>query len=190
MRGWVVNEAKNQGGQIEPQAAVHLAEMLGQDTRQASMEITKLLTYVDFAHPIGVEDVQAVSVTNPQGNIFALVDALAASDVKRGQKMLRQLLEAEEPFAIFGMVVRQFRMLILAREELDAGGNLASITSALGVHPYVAEKVFSQARAFRMGKLETIYRALLQMDEDAKTSQVPLDLALDMFVAEMGRQAG
>lgn len=188
MPDWILKETKKQGGQIEPQAAAHLAEMLGQDTRQASMEIAKLLTYVNYAHPIGVEDVQAASVINPQGDIFALVDAMATGNVKRAQKMLRQLLERDDPSSIFGMVVRQFRLLIIAREEMDEGGNLASVTAALGAHPYVAEKVFGQARAFRIERLEAIYRRLLKMDEDAKTSQVSLDLALDMFIVQTGQK--
>jgi hypothetical protein len=35
--------------------------------------------------------------------------------------------------------------------------------------------------------LEAIYHKLLEMDEGAKTSQVPLDLALDMLIVELAR---
>lgn len=187
MPGWIVREAGKLGGKIEPPAAARLAEMVGEDTRQAAMEITKLLTYVDYAHPIGVEDVEAVSIVSAQGDVFALVDALGTGNGRLAQKTLHQLLAQDEPFSIFGMVVRQFRLLIIAREVLDEGGNQASVAEALGAHPYVAEKIFNQARAFSMPALEAIYQRLLQMDEDAKTSQVPLDLALDMFIAQTAR---
>lgn len=195
MPGWIVNEAKRQRGQIEPRAAAHLAEMIGEDTRQASMEITKLLTYVDYAHPVGVEDVQAVSILSPQGDIFALVDAMAAGNTRRAQKLLHQLLEGEEPFSIFGMVVRQFRLLIVVREVIDESGDQPAVIESLRPHfshmsdkglSYRARELSSQARAFGMERLEAMYRCLLQMDEEAKTSQVPLDLALDMFIAQIG----
>jgi DNA polymerase-3 subunit delta len=178
---------KRKHGSIEPPAAARLAEMVGEDTRQAAMEIAKLLTYVNYAHPIGLEDVEAVSIVNAQGDVFALVDALGTGNGKLAQKMLHQLLAQDEPFSIFGMVVRQFRLLIIAREVLDEGGNQASVAEALATHPYVAEKIFNQARAFGMQDLEAIYHRLLQMDEDAKTSQVPLDLALDIFIAQTAR---
>ena len=55
------------------------------------------------------------------------------------------------------------------------------------VHPYVAGKALRQARGFSMQKLEDIYHRLLQIDEQAKTGQMPLDLALDLLVAEMRR---
>jgi DNA polymerase-3 subunit delta len=47
--GWIVQEAKKQGGAIDPAAAAELSEMTGEDTRIAAQEITKLLTYVDYA---------------------------------------------------------------------------------------------------------------------------------------------
>ncbi|HZJ24774.1 MAG TPA: hypothetical protein VFD54_15760, partial [Anaerolineales bacterium] len=52
MTGWIVNETKNQGGHIEPRAAEMLKDMVGVDTRQAGMEIAKLLAYVNWARPI------------------------------------------------------------------------------------------------------------------------------------------
>ena len=54
MPGWIINEARRQGGQIEPSAAARLAEMTGEEPRQAAQEITKLLTFVNFAHAIGI----------------------------------------------------------------------------------------------------------------------------------------
>jgi DNA polymerase-3 subunit delta len=184
MPGWIVNETRRQGGKIEPRAAARLAEMVGEDTRQASGEIAKLLTYVNFAHPIGTEDVEAVSIVNARGDVFALVDALGTRDAKSAQRTLHRLLEQDEPFSLFGMIVRQFRLLLIAREVLDEGGGQAAMVEALGVHPYVAEKAHRQAHNFSIETLETIYHRLLQMDEEAKTSQVPLDLALDMFIAQ------
>jgi hypothetical protein len=49
----------------------------------------------------------------------------------------------------------------------------------------VAEKVIQQARRFSLPALEAIYHRLLEIDEGAKTSQVPLDLALDTLVVDL-----
>jgi DNA polymerase-3 subunit delta len=83
------------------------------------------------------------------------------------------------------MVIRQFRLLLLAREVIDGRGGEREVEQALGVHAFVAEKVYGQAKRFTLPALETIYHKLLEMDEAAKTSQVTLDLALDLFVVEM-----
>jgi DNA polymerase-3 subunit delta len=96
-------------------------------------------------------------------------------------------LETEDEFSLWGMVVRQFRLLIQAREILDGRGNQNDVARALGVHPFVAEKTTQQATRFSIESLENIYRRLLKIDEGVKTSQVTLDLALDTLVVELTR---
>ncbi|HSK67536.1 MAG TPA: DNA polymerase III subunit delta [Anaerolineales bacterium] len=185
MTGWIVNETKNQGGQIVPRAAEILKDMVGVDTRQAGMEIAKLLAYVNWSRPVTVEDVEAVCIVTSQQSVFDFVDALANGNGKSAQHLLHRLLESEDEFSLWGMVVRQFRLLIQAREVLDGNGNKDEVAKALGVHPFVAEKAAQQAARFSIETLEAIYHRLLTIDERVKTSQVTLDLAMDTLVVEL-----
>jgi len=185
MAGWIVNETKNQGGKIEPRAAEMLKEMVGVDTRQAGMEIAKLLAYANWARPINSQDVEAVCVVTSEQSVFDFVDALANGNGKSAQHLLHRLLETEEEFSLWGMVVRQFRLLIQAREILDGRGNKDDVARKLGVHPFVAEKATRQAARFSIDSLEAIYHQLLSIDERVKTSQVTLDLAMDTLVVEL-----
>ena len=187
MAGWIVNETKNQGGQIEPRAAEMLKNMVGVDTRQAGMEIAKLLAYVNWARSITAQDVEAVCIVTSEQSVFDFVDALANGNGKSAQHLLHRLLETEDEFSLWGMVIRQFRLLIQAREILDGRGNQNDVARALGVHPFVAEKTTQQAARFSIESLENIYRRLLRIDEGVKTSQVALDLALDTLVVELMR---
>ena len=185
MTGWIVNETKNQGGQIVPRAAEMLKDMVGVDTRQAGMEIAKLLAFVNWSRPVTVEDVEAVCIVTSQQSVFDFVDALANGNGKSAQHLLHRLLESEDEFSLWGMVVRQFRLLIQAREVLDGNGNKDDVVKALGVHPFVAEKAAQQASRFSIESLESIYHRLLTIDERVKTSQVTLDLAMDTLVVEL-----
>jgi DNA polymerase-3 subunit delta len=185
MTGWISNETKNQGGQIEPRAAEMLRDMVGVDTRQAGMEIAKLLAYVNWARPVTVQDVEAVCIVTSQQSVFDFVDALANGNGRSAQHLLHRLLETEDEFSLWGMVVRQFRLLIQAREILDGRGTKEDVARALGVHPFVAEKAAQQASRFSIESLEYIYHRLLTIDEGVKTSQLTLDLALDTLVVEL-----
>jgi DNA polymerase-3 subunit delta len=185
MTGWIVNETKQQGGQIEPRAAEMLRDMVGVDTRQAGMEIAKLLAYVNWARQVRAEDVEAVCIVTSQQSVFDFVDALSNGNGKSAQHLLHRLLETEDPFSLWGMVVRQFRLLLQAREILDGRGNKDDVARALGVHPFVAEKTAQQATRFSIETLEAIYHRLLKIDERVKTSQVTLDLALDTLLVEL-----
>lgn len=187
MTGWIVNETKQQGGQIDPRAAEMLKEMVGVDTRQAGMEIAKLLAYVNWARQVKAEDVEAVCIVTSQQSVFDFVDALSNGNGKSAQHLLHRLLETEDPFTLWGMLVRQFRLLIQAREILDGSGNKDEVARALGVHPYVAEKTSQQAARFSIESLEAIYHRLLKIDEGVKTSQLTLELAMDTLVVELTR---
>jgi DNA polymerase-3 subunit delta len=113
------------------------------------------------------------------------VDALSVGNGKSAQHLLHRLLENEDPFSLWGMVIRQFRLLILAREILDGRGNKDDVARALGVIPFVAEKTTDQATRFSSESLESIYHQLLKVDEEVKTGQITLDLALDTLVMEL-----
>ncbi len=95
------------------------------------------------------------------------------------------MLEEKNAAEIFPMIIRQFRLLIQAREIVEARGMVQDVQEALGVHPFVAGKAFQQAGRFTMRNLESIHRRLLKMDEAYKTSAMPLDTALEMFVVEL-----
>jgi DNA polymerase III delta subunit len=75
----------------------------------------------------------------------------------------------------------------MTREVMEEGGSLPEVTSALAQHPFVAEKIFGQAKRFQLESLKGIYRHLLEMDEGAKTGIMTLDLALETFIVELTR---
>lgn len=185
MIDWIVKETKKQGGKIANPAAAKLAELVGVDTRQAGMEIGKLLAYVNWERQVEVQDVEAVSILTAEESVFDFVDALSSGDGKSAQRLLLRLLESEDPFSLWGMVVRQFRLLLMAREVVEAGGGKNEVKAALEVHPFVAEKTFAQARSFTLPVLERIYHELLEIDAGVKTGLFTLELALDMLTVQL-----
>jgi DNA polymerase-3 subunit delta len=184
MARWIQERARQAGGQLSYQAAGVLASLVGEDTRLADQEIQKLLTYVNFQRSVEPDDVEHLTALSMQGDIFAMVDALGDRNSRVAMTMLHRLLETEDPLGIFGMVVRQFRLLLLAREILDRGGGEADIVRQLRIHPFVAQKITAQARHLMLPKLEAIYRNLLGVDLAIKTGQMDASLSLDMFIAE------
>jgi DNA polymerase-3 subunit delta len=83
------------------------------------------------------------------------------------------------------MVVRQFRLLLQAREVLDGGASDAEVARIVGIHPFVAGKISHQARQITLPALEDIYHRLLEMDLAVKTGQLSEELALETLVARL-----
>ncbi len=177
--------AKGLQGQIAPQAAYQLATLVGESPRLADQELQKLLAYVNYSRPIQAEDVQHLIEDQAQGNIFALVDALGNSQAKQAANNLHRLLEQEDAISIFAMIVRQFRILLLAREVLDNRGQIREIPDLSRAPQFVIDKDIAQARRFSMERLEAIYHRLLEIDAAVKTGEVEIELALDAFIAEI-----
>jgi DNA polymerase-3 subunit delta len=183
MVAWIQAQARIAGGSLSIQAAQLLVSLIGDEPRLAEQELHKLLAYVNYKRSIEPDDVQAITVDSAQGDIFAMVDALGSGDGRRATGMLQRLLDDTDALSIFGMVVRQFRLLILARECLDGGGPVEEVSQVIKSPRFVAQKIATQARQFTLPALEQIYRHLLELDEAIKTSQIDGDLALHTFIA-------
>jgi len=186
MTGWIVREAKAQGGEFAAEAARSLAEQVGSDTRQAAQEVAKLLTYVDGKRPVSAADVKAMTPHTAEAVIWDLVEALSKGDGHTAQSLLHRFLEDDGEFYVWSMIIRQFRLMLLAREVLDAKGGVPEAMKALRSAEYPAKKAVEAARRFTMPRLEQIYRQLLEIDEAAKTGRMPLEVALDLLVVELG----
>jgi len=182
---WIQERAKAMGGQFTPDAAERLASQVSEETRLIDHEIRKILTYVDFKRPVEPDDVEHLTPFSHQGDIFAMVDALANHKGREAQGMLHRLLEEQDALSIFGMVVRQFRLLLQTREVLDQGGREKDVIRDMKISPFVAGKLVPQAQQFTQKNLETIYRQLLEFDEALKTSQIEADLGLDVLVMSL-----
>ncbi|MBA3869400.1 MAG: DNA polymerase III subunit delta [Anaerolineae bacterium] len=188
--GWILRRAKDAyNADIQPPAAAALASVIGNDLRRADNELVKLISYVDGARAITEEDVSLLTPYVAEAEIFKMVDALAEGRGGAAMAMLHRLLmeKDNDPFKIYGMIIRQFRLLLTAKEFLVAGGYPAQMGEELHMNPFVAKKMTQQARVFTLPELEQVYRALLENDIRMKTGRIEPKLALDLLVAGLAR---
>lgn len=184
MSGWVVKEAAAQGGEFAPDAAALLAEYIGTDTQVAALEVNKLITYAG-GRKVTMADVEALSVNSSQANIFDMVDAISGRSGQRALHLYHQLLIDQDPRELFGMIIRQFRLLLQVREILDNGGSTQVVVNELHLPQRVSAKMYEQARRFSMEQLKGFYRRLWEIEIDSKSSQGDLGVAFDEFIMEV-----
>ncbi len=177
---WLRQRAAREGGELEPQAAALLAELVAGNPLLAQQELDKLLAYTDRCRPIEAADVERLTPYYGQSDVFAMVDALGARDGRRALARLQHLLRQEDPGYAFAMIARQVRLLIMARQALNLGQDPRE---RLKVHPFVAEKIAAQARNFRLEQLQALHRRLLEIDLAVKTGKADLQTELDRLVA-------
>jgi DNA polymerase-3 subunit delta len=182
---WILHRAQMEGGEFTLPAAQLLASVVGDDPRVLAQEIVKLLTYAGYSRAVTPQDVTALTPESALTDIFEMVDAIGNRDRSRALRLLRKTVEQGNVPGVFGMMVRQFRLLLLAREALDSGTPAQDLARALEVHPFVAQKLASQVRNFTLPVLENIYRRLRDIDDEVKSGRVELDTAMESLVAQL-----
>jgi DNA polymerase-3 subunit delta len=184
---WIHKRVEQKHGHISREAARLLAVNVGNNLDILDNELDKLVAYTDNGEgTIESADVLRLSPYVAEANIFDLVDALGNRNGKRASLLLQQKLnEGTEPFYLFSMFVRQFRLLIQVKELADAGYRPQGIARELKQHSFVVGKLHQQARGFNMAELEKIYHHLLEIDIAAKTGEADMRTALDLLLANL-----
>lgn len=184
LENWVRKRVKEQGGEIEPHAIHMLVSSAGNDLALLANEVEKLVLFRLDRGPITADDVNALCPYVAEASIFDLVDALGARDGHKAASLLQtKLAEGADPFYLFAMIVRQFRMLLQTRELAEQGLRAPAIAKRLKMHSFVAGKVYQQSQKFSLPQLEQIYDHLLQTDVGVKTGRADMVTALSLLVA-------
>jgi len=187
MSHWIVKRAKASGGDFKGDAAEALATAIGDEPRMLANEIDKLLAFVNWARPVEMKDVNQLTPSAGEAIIWDLVDALGARNAQLALNNFHTLLAqpSQDQFAIFNMIVRQFRLILQVREILDGGGTINDVMSKLNQKSFPAEKLMKQARNFTMPQLEDLYHKLLELDLSLKSGGAEDTTAIDTFIAAL-----
>ncbi|MCY3835306.1 MAG: DNA polymerase III subunit delta [Anaerolineaceae bacterium] len=187
MPQWLQHRAQREyGAEIELTAAQALASVVDGDIHRADNELFKLASYTNQRRPISLADVTLHTPYIAPTNIFHLVDALAAGHQREAMRQLQDLLAADErdPVMVLGMIIRQFRLLLLTKEHLERQ-DASDLAKAIQVHPFVARKLREQVRRFTMDQLESIHHHLHERDIAIKRGDLSASLVLQMLIAEL-----
>ncbi|HSM55232.1 MAG TPA: DNA polymerase III subunit delta [Candidatus Sulfomarinibacteraceae bacterium] len=186
LQKWVEQRAQQKGGQMTPRAVHMLVTSIGNDLTILDNEIEKLVLYRGGEEAISAEDVAMLCPYVAEASIFELVDALGSRNGRDAAMLLqRKLNEGADPFYLFAMIVRQFRLLLQVKELAGEGQRSAAIAKAIGIHSFVAGKLYQQCQHFSLPQLERIYAHLLETDVGVKTGRADMTTSLNLLIAAL-----
>lgn len=187
LNSWVAKEIAKRGGQIDRNAIPLLAALVGNDLWQMSSEIDKLCNYCR-TNAITAKEIEMLVKAKFDDNIFNLVDALGNNNKKLALKLMSDQFNLEtDTLQLLGMLIRQFRILLLTKELTVDNPYLGKqkISQELKIHPFVAQKAEQQAKNFTLEKLKQIYQMLLEIDLKIKTTNLKPRMLFDVFIAQI-----
>ena len=179
---WASAYAKEQGGSLQSTDARLLIDRLGAGQQLMRQELDKLLAY-DPA--ITRKTIELLTDPLPQSTVFELLDAAFSGNSTRAMALYHEQRALRvEPQAIIAMLAWQLHILALIK---TAGTRSADdIAKQAKVNPYVVRKSQSLARNLPLERLKRNIHDLLGLDIGLKTTALPADEALQLFLIRLG----
>ncbi len=185
LQKWIFREVHNRGGKIDFEAVRLLALFVGDDLSRLSREIEKLVLYAN-GEKITPSHVSLLVRDTSEANVFEMVDALSARRKGKALRLYRRLLsDGQAPLAILGMIVRQYRILLMVKSLKEEGLSKEEIASKIGLHPYPVKKALQQVGTFTFQDLLSIYDRLLETDYQIKTGESDAEVAIELLLMSL-----
>lgn len=179
--GWLRKKAADSGLKASGDAVGALVEAVGEERLALAQALEELALALGGGGRLGVEEVRRQFQGRADTRVFAFVDSVASR--RRGpalEALHRLLRQGEAPQALFWMLARHFRMLLLAGD-----GAPARVAQSLGIPAWRAEKLVRQAGTFSQEELIRAYQTLALADHRMKTGEEPEGLTLERAVVSI-----
>ena len=183
---WAMARAKEHGANIAPTLLARLLTRVANDSWRLDAELRKLAAYANGA-PITEAMIGELVARDVEENIFAFLDTLSANNPKQTLARLADERHAGAgDFQLFGMLVRQIRLLLQVRNLMEEriGVTKTDVADTLGMHPFVAQKILTEARKWSPERLAKLHNLAFDLDRAAKTG-LDAEIAVDRLVSAM-----
>lgn len=178
--GWSVQQAKQLGVELEPDAAQLLVQLVGKPAKRTAAgkmwspkrrilgELEKLATYSGPGGTIDRSAVEQLVRGEATAEVFALTDHAVSADRAAAIGEAQKLLDAgEPPQRIVAMLARSFGQVQTAA-ALGESGRGGEVAEALGGNAWLAKKISQQANQRGGPALRDALVELAQLDSAVK----------------------
>jgi len=165
---WVRDEARARGVKIEPAAVTRLVDAVGNDLSRIALAIEQLALYAG-GRAVTADDVDELIADTRERSVFELTDAIGAADRPRAIAAVASLCDQRESaVGVVVMLARHIRQLSMLHVLRSTGVPRPQWASAVGVPPFVVDKLIAQARNYAPEALATATQRLAMVDRALK----------------------
>jgi len=167
---FALKRAKEANALLDRPTAVSLVDMASVDMASLENAVRKLAAYAN-GQPITREMIVRCITPSPEYNIFQILEAFLAGNLKGGLSMLQTELRdgGQSPLAVAAFLEGRCKLMLTARQLLDQHKSEQEIIRMLGGNAYAAKKTVIAAKKYRADRLR---RAVIAFaDVDAKLKQ-------------------
>lgn len=147
-------------------------------------DLRKIIAHSGSESQIRSEDVREILSSNPENNVFAMLDAIGRNRKDEAFRLLHNLLQSGTPvFSLLGLITGQLELILAVKEMRDDGMTPAEMQKTLGVHQFRIKKAMAMTGQYSMNDLKAALSSAYEVDENIKTGLLDGQLALEYFIA-------
>ncbi|MCL2164340.1 MAG: DNA polymerase III subunit delta [Oscillospiraceae bacterium] len=183
---WVKNLCHREGKAFEGRALTAFMQKCEPFMADIKNEIDKLILYSNTRNIIGMTDIDAVCSFSIKTRVFDLIDTIATGNRLKAIQELRELIAVKVPeHMILAMISKHFIQLRHLKSLADNKVSMNDATSALGLKPYPAKKMWRQCTKFQFSKLDDVVLKCYRQDAAIKSGEISADCALELLIASI-----
>ena len=185
---WVASTLKRSGKKITERTIEFLLERVGMDMENLQNELEKLVCYAYDREVVTEEDVRAICAEQITGKVFQMMEAIGMKQQERALGYYYDLLALRESsLSILFLTLRQFHLLLQAKELNRLHTDSKTIASRLGIPPFTVSRYLAQAKNFPSAVLKEAMEYGLQLEEEIKTGRIDDQIAIELLILRYSR---
>ena len=144
-------------------------------------DLRKIIAHCGKSDEITAADVSDVLATNPENDVFAMLDAIGRNRKDEAFRLLHNLIQSgTSVFNLLRLITGQLELILSVKEM-----TLAGMQKKLGVHQFRIKKALAVTGQYSMADLRKALSAAYDVDENIKTGLLDSSLALEFFIAQL-----
>jgi len=188
---WITRTASAMGIDIDPRAAAHLSDIIGNRAGELHGELEKLS--LRFGKEVSLEQVRESVKHSRVYTVFELMERISTRDLKASLLVLNRFLGEEDkrdgPLRVIGMLNRQMRLLWQTKFIAKKGGETGDVMKKLGLPRFSAVELMKHMKRWKADELEKALELLYEADGRIKSGLRPKLVLENLVLSLCGRKS-
>lgn len=118
--------------------------------------------------------------------VFSLVEAMGSGAKGEALNLFSNIMSGGgKIYAILGLLIGQYELMLDVRELLDKGASLPTIEKTLQVNGYRLKKALPTVRKYSAQELRDLLKKLFAVERNTKSGLIEQNLAIELFIGEL-----
>ena len=180
---WIARRMQKNNVTANAATISQLIRTVGTDMYMLDNEISKLAAYCGYASEINPNDISAICTQTFDSRIFDLLKFMFSGRVQQSLNVYNNMLRMkEQPIVVLSMIIRQFRMMLIAKCAKENGLTIAQTAMAYNFRDFMVAEALEQGRKFSINGLLDALQYCMQTDVQTKTGALAPELAVEMLI--------